>query len=107
VRDVERSANFYEKGFGFERLYRFPREGEPEYVYLERQKSGLGLARSDDERRGGLEICIYVDDVDAAADQLRALAAAEIEPPTDRPWGERMAYFDDPDGHRLHVTTKA
>jgi uncharacterized glyoxalase superfamily protein PhnB len=47
-----------------------------------------------------------VDDTDAAAARLRELGAREVSPPADMPWNERMAYFDDLDGHRLHVTMK-
>jgi uncharacterized glyoxalase superfamily protein PhnB len=42
--------------------------------------------------------------VDATAERLRELGAREISPPADQPWNERLAYFEDPDGHRLHVT---
>jgi lactoylglutathione lyase len=108
VRDVERSARFYEQGFGFQRTYRWPPEGdELDYVYLRRQDSGLGLTRSEDERRGGFELCLYVDDADTAAAQLLELGARQISAPADQPWGERVAYYEDPDGHRLHVTALA
>jgi lactoylglutathione lyase len=105
VCDVERSASFYEQAFGFERAYRWPPQGdEVDYVYLKRDGSGLGLTLSDDDRRGGFELCLYVDDIDAAAEKLRKLGGREVSPPADQPWGERVAYFEDPDGHRLHVT---
>ncbi len=105
--DVERSARFYEEAFGFELGYRWPpHEGELEYVYLRLGDHGLGVVRGEAES-AGFEVCIYVEDVDATAARLRELGATEIEPPTDRPWGERMAYFEDLDGHRLHVTMPA
>ncbi len=40
---------------------------------------------------------LYVADVERSA-------AQEVSPPANQPWGERLAYFDDPNGHRLHVT---
>lgn len=108
VEDVDRSCRFYERAFGFVRAYRWPPEGDDlEYVYLTREDSGLGVARSGDSRRGGFELCLYVDDVDAAAARLRELGAREVSAPADQPWGERLAYFEDPDGHRLHVTASA
>ncbi len=100
VRDVARAARFYEEAFGFEQTYRW----EDDYIALRRGDSHLGLGRGDG--RGGFELCIYVDDVDAAAERLRALGAVEVSAPADQPWDERLAYFDDPDGHRLHVTMK-
>ena len=106
ARDVDRSARFYAEAFGFERTFRWPvREGGPsEYVALRRGESQLGIGAG--EGQGGFELCLYVDDVDATAEALRRLGADELEPPTDQPWGERLAYFADPDGHRLHVTMK-
>jgi lactoylglutathione lyase len=98
VADVPRAAEFYEQAFAFERTYRW----EDDYIALKRGDSHLGLGRG--EGRGGFELCIYVDDVDATAERLRELGAREISPPADQPWNERLAYFEDPDGHRLHVT---
>jgi lactoylglutathione lyase len=98
VRDVPGSARFYEDAFGFERTF----EWGDEYIALKRDDSRLGLGHGDG--RGGFELCIYVDDTDAAAEHLRSLGAREISPPADMPWNERLAYFEDPDGHKLHVT---
>jgi uncharacterized glyoxalase superfamily protein PhnB len=106
VGDVERAAAFYEQAFGFERTYRWPPGDAPAgYVSLRRGESGLGLAAGSG--RGGFELCLYVEDVDETAARLRDLGAREIAPPADQPWGERAAFFDDPDGHRLHVTSRA
>ena len=102
VVDVERAARFYEDAFGFTRTYRWPEGDSLDYVALRRGDSHLGIGRG--EGAGGFELCVYVDDVDATAERLRSLGAREIAPPADQPWGERLAYFDDLDGHRLHVT---
>ena len=104
VEDVARAVSFYERAFGFERTYEW-RDGETvEFAALRREDSYIGLGLG--EGRGGFELCIYVEDVDAAALRLRDLGAAEVAAAEDQPWGERRAYFDDPDGHRLHVTAK-
>ena len=55
----------------------------------------------------GFELCIYVDDVDGTAERLLGLGARQVKAVGEMPWGERMAYFDDLDGHRLHVTSPA
>ncbi|MBD0329812.1 MAG: VOC family protein [Thermoleophilia bacterium] len=103
--DVDRAARFYEDAFGFERTYRWPAEGERlDYAALRRADSHLGIGLG--EGSGGFELCVYVEDVDATAERLRALGAREIAAPADQSWGERLAYFEDPDGHRLHVTMK-
>jgi uncharacterized glyoxalase superfamily protein PhnB len=28
----------------------------------------------------------------------------QLLPPTEQPWGERLTYFEDPDGNRIHIT---
>jgi catechol 2,3-dioxygenase-like lactoylglutathione lyase family enzyme len=107
VDDVATAARFYVENLGFEQVYRFPPEGTPDFAFLKLEPLGIAVSQRRPEHEGReLELCIYTDDVDAAAEQLRAAGAAEVEPPTDREWGERMAYFRDPDGHLLHVTAK-
>ena len=99
--DISRSASFYEDALGFEHKYRFPDEGDAEYVYLERQGSGLGIAGGTG--RGGFSLCVYVEDVDEAAERLRSLGAEELQAPADQAWGERMASYADPDGHTVLI----
>jgi lactoylglutathione lyase len=113
--DVERLARFYRDAFGFEETFRWPAEnGDAKYVFMSLGPHGVGIGRppqpNDPWRRPiprgsrGLEICVYTDDTDAAAERLRALGAKELTPPSDQPWGERLTYFVDPDGNPLHVT---
>ena len=55
------------------------------------------------ERRGrGFEIAFEVstpEDVDRVYARLLAAGARAVAPPTDQPWGQRMAFFADPDGN--------
>ncbi len=71
---------------------------------MKRNGSELGIGQG--KGRGGFELCVYVEDTDAAAERLRSLGAKQLSEPQDMPWNERLAYFEDPDGHRLHVTMK-
>jgi lactoylglutathione lyase len=115
ARDVERSVGFYCDAFGFEVAFRWPDEGTIEFAYLQLGDSGIGIGSTADSLHGlpvaaggmpvHFELCIYADDVDAAAARLRALGARELLPPTDQPWKERLCYFEDPDGNPLHITT--
>jgi len=101
VADVRRSAEFYERAFGFERTFEwFDEEGD--FIALKRENSELGIGNG--EGRGGFELCVYVESTDAAAERLRELGAKQLTEPEDMPWKERLAFFEDPDGHRLHVT---
>ena len=56
--------------------------------------------------KGPFALCVYGDDVDDAAERLRAAGATEVLAPTGQPWGERMCSFVDADGHLVHVGTK-
>jgi lactoylglutathione lyase len=105
VADVERAARFYEDAFGFERTYEW-KEGS-RVVYAAHKRGDSRLAFGEGDGRGGFELCIYVDDVDGTAERLLELGAKQVKAAEDMPWGERMAYFDDLDGHRLHVTSPA
>jgi lactoylglutathione lyase len=105
VDDVARAARFYVDNLGFEQVYRFPPEGEPDFAFLKLEPIGIGISKTHD---GGKEmtLCVYTDDVDAAAAALRDAGAEEIEPPADREWGERMATFRDPEGYLLQIFAK-
>jgi uncharacterized glyoxalase superfamily protein PhnB len=106
VDDVDRAADFYRSTFGFEQTYSFEHEGTTAYAFLRLEPLGIGLGRRASADDPDVALWLYTDDVDAAADQLRAAGAAELLPPTDQPWGERMCTFRDADGIVLHVAAK-
>jgi lactoylglutathione lyase len=115
ARDVARSESFYCQAFGFEAVYRFPPEGPSDFVYLQLERAGIGLGAADGENVHGLpvapgagsfELCLYVDDMDQVCTRLRELGAPELRAPVDEPWGERRAYFADPDGNAIHIAAK-
>lgn len=101
--------------FGFEVGYRWPDEEPPQFASLQLDSSGFGVSTRDAARAvldrelappdsPGFELCLYVDDVDAASEELRADGVERTGPPTNRPWGERSAYFEDPDGNPIQIT---
>ena len=45
------------------------------------------------------ELYLRVDDLDAAIARARQAGIVVISPAADRDWGDRVAYFADPDGH--------
>lgn len=104
VDDVERAAAFYTSTFGFEEVYR----NEDEFAYLALDPLGIGIGkRTEDVQGHEFALWIYTEDVEAAAESLRAAGGTELLPPTDQPWGERMCAFVDPNGHLIHVGAKA
>ena len=115
--DVERSLAFYRDLLDFELTYRWPDEGRIDFAYLRLGDTGIGIssASAPAELHGRapvadspvrFELCLYTDDTDAAAARMRAAGVRELRPPEDMPWGERLAYFEDPDGNPIHVAAK-
>jgi lactoylglutathione lyase len=102
--DFQASIGFYRDLLGGVEAYRFP-EDEPAFVTLKFGESELGIGALGGEPIHGrpqrpasghrIELCLYVDDVDATA----AAAPDVVLEPQDMPWGERIAYIADPDGN--------
>ena len=46
---------------------------------------------------------VYVDDVDAEVERLRAARAPIVAEPEDQPWGERVARTRDPHGNLVYL----
>jgi lactoylglutathione lyase len=102
--DFAASRRFYGDLLGGVEAYAFP-EDEPVFVTLRFGESELGIgALSGDPIHGRpqrpatghrIELCLYVEDVDATA----AAAPDVVVAPQDMPWGERIAYISDPDGN--------
>src|SRR5688500_4188642 len=110
VDDLTRSVRFYGELLGGERSYRFPPEGEPVFETLNFGQTEIGLGRlgtapplhGQAQRPATghrIELCVYVDDLDATVERLRAADVPLLLAPTTQPWGERVAYVQDPDGN--------
>jgi lactoylglutathione lyase len=106
---------FYEDLLGFVETFRFPAEGQPHFVALSLEEGSIGIADVSlpaDPGHGRplrpvsghrFELCVYADDVDEALTQLAAAGVPVLAKPFDQPWGERMAYVEDPDGNPVHI----
>ncbi len=102
VDDLPASQRFYER-LGFSQTYRFPPEGEPAFVTMERGSSSLGIGAGGDADGDRFALWVYVDDVDEALDQLRHAGAPVVAEPEDQPWGERVARTRDPSGVLVYL----
>ena len=103
VEDVGRAVDFYVAALGFELGFRWPAEGEISFAFLKLEPLGIGIGRRHEHSVGEFELCVYADDVDAAASHVRSAGATEVMAPRDEPWGERRGYYRAPDGTLLHV----
>jgi lactoylglutathione lyase len=113
VDDVPAAVHFYRDLLGFRETYRFPDSDEPGYVALELEDGKLGLSSADFPGIHGkpqrpvtgrpFELCVRVPDVDEFLAALRRAEVAVLAEPADQPWGERVAYVEDPDGNPVHI----
>ncbi|EYF03479.1 VOC family protein [Chondromyces apiculatus] len=113
--DFSRSVHFYRDLLGGTETYRFPDSGDPVFLVMKLGESELGLGAIGAEpplhgmplrpaQGHRIELCVYVDDVDATVAHLRASGVPIVLEPRDQPWGERVAYVSDPDGNLLMLT---
>lgn len=110
--DFGASIRFYRDLLGGAEAFRFPAD-EPAFVTLRFGESELGIGAMGGEPIHGraqrpasghrIELCLYVDDVDATA----AAAPDVVVEPRDMPWGERIAYIADPDGNLVMLAMPA
>jgi lactoylglutathione lyase len=47
---------------------------------------------------------VFIDDCDAEYERLKAKGVHFIKPPVTQPWGQRTAYFTDPDGNIWEIS---
>jgi len=102
VADLERSLGFYRDLLRGTVEYAFPDDGPPVYVSVRVGTSSLGLGLDDQAEPGTLgtaTLWVEVDDCDHATEHLAAAGVLVIQPPSDQPWGERVARVHDPDGN--------
>jgi predicted enzyme related to lactoylglutathione lyase len=102
VRDLEAVRDFY-GSLGFAQTFQFPPEGKPRFVAMERGNSSIGIGAGGANEDDQFGIWVYVDDVDATLDQLRAAGAPVVAEPEDQPWGERVARTRDPHGNLVYL----
>ena len=113
VPDLDKSVKFYRDVLGF-------KVKNQEKVYVEFETEGSTFALADvklGERVVGPEqigsivgskrnfslTLGEVENVDATYEELSKNGVEFVDPPTTHPWGQRTAYFRDPDGNILEV----
>ena len=101
VRDVPASIAHYRDVLGFTVAFTY---GEPVfYGGVERGDVTIHFQAANQTTRhaGQGAINIFVTEVDALYEELRANGARMVTPPGDRPYQMRDFDIDDPDGNRL------
>jgi len=117
VKDVEKTINFYQKAFGFEKKFLTPEmdygeifSGETTlgFASLDLGKSNLknGFIESDvDEKPFGIELAFTTENVEELIKQATKEGAIVLENITEKPWGQKVAYIKDINGFLIEICT--
>lgn len=115
VRDWENCISFYRDKLGFKL-----QDKTADFAYLVFGNGpGLGLLSvesaakmiSQDHIRPKEDtihrdyFAVFVDDVDKEYEDLNAKGVHFLKTPTTYPWGQRIAYFEDPEGNLWEIST--
>jgi catechol 2,3-dioxygenase-like lactoylglutathione lyase family enzyme len=114
VEDRERARAFYERVFDISPIYEdenavaFQFENTVINLLVQTEARSLIAPASVAEVGAGSrsQLTIWVDDTDAACEELRRRGVELLNGPIDREWGMRTAAFSDPDGHVWEVAAK-
>lgn len=108
--DLVKTRDWYERVLSGTIAYQFPEDGDPEFLTLRIGAGQIALGNGVVPALYGqtprpatghaIDLCLYAPDLDVV---VRAAADAVVVPPADMPWGERVAYLQDPEGTMLLV----
>ena len=115
VKGAARAIDFYKKVFGAREKFRMDGPGGTvAHAEIEIGDSVVMLADENPQHGalspstvGGtpISIMLYVEDVDRTAETLTKAGAKTLRPVQDMFYGDRSGGFEDPFGHRWHVST--
>ena len=68
------------------------------------RRDGVEVFLSQEGLVAGMQLSVFVQDVDALHEEYKRSGAIIRRPPTDMPWGVRRMDVDDLDGHSLGMS---
>jgi uncharacterized glyoxalase superfamily protein PhnB len=105
---AERLLSFIKDAFGateFEEVHRSP-DGKIAHATLQIGDSLVELGEAHGQWQSmKMQIHLYVDDCDAVYKRAVRAGAQTVEPPADKPYGERNAWVTDPFGNQWFIAT--
>lgn len=117
VRDVEKCTSFYRDILGFKLNHK---DDESAFLSVDGKKGGLVLGliamdnvaqliseeqvRPREETIHRTYYAVFVDDADREYEELKGKGVHFVKPPTTQPWGQRIAYFEDPEGNLWEIS---
>ncbi|MET0946043.1 MAG: VOC family protein [Flavobacterium sp.] len=118
VENVEESIVFYENVFGFSRKFIAPGNdygelitGETTLSFASKKLAGEnlkdGFVESNlDNKPFAIEIGFITDDVPELVQKATSFGAVLMKEPTQKPWGQVVAYVRDLDGFLVEICTE-
>ena len=117
VENVEESIVFYENAFGFSRKFITPESdygelstGETTISFASKKLAGQNLKEGFIEsnltnKPFAIELGFITDDVPETAQKATSFGAVLVAEPTQKPWGQIVAYIRDLDGFLIEICT--
>jgi catechol 2,3-dioxygenase-like lactoylglutathione lyase family enzyme len=116
VRDLEKCVPFYRDKLGFQLLdqqddaayLRIGGKGGPVLALLSVDEVAKLISeervRPREETIHRSYFAVFVDDADREYEELKGKGVHFVKPPTTQPWGQRIAYFEDPEGNLWEIS---
>ena len=103
---------FYKALLGAAEISRMPEDGPVFYVGLQIGNAELGIVTDGEAdiaapQRILLNVNVAdlgVGDVQGLLEHVEPLGGRVLGPPSDMPWGQRVAHIQDPDGNTVNLT---
>ena len=118
VENVEESIVFYENVFGFSRKFITPENdygelltGETTLSFASKKLASQNLQEgfvesSLEDKPFAIEIGFITDDVPELVQKATTFGAVLVKEPTQKPWGQIVAYVRDLDGFLVEICTE-
>ena len=109
VSDLQRSIDFYEKHFGFEKYFQHAATGGLQIAYLRLGDTVLELTHKSDGSMTGFHFCLETENFDRAVAELQKQGVEMVRAPHDtaarepREKGWRRVVFRGPDGEQIEL----
>jgi catechol 2,3-dioxygenase-like lactoylglutathione lyase family enzyme len=118
VENVEESISFYENAFGFSRKFITP---ENDYAVLVTGETTLSFASKElaaqnlkdgfiestlEDKPFAIEIGFITEDVTETVQKATSFGAVLVKEPTQKPWGQIVAYIRDLNGFLIEICTE-
>lgn len=118
VQNVEKSVAFYENAFGFSRKFVTPENdygelstGETTISFASKELAAQNLKdgfieSTSDNKPFAIELGFITDDVPKLFQKATSFGAVLVKEPTQKPWGQIVAYVRDVDGFLIEICTE-